>query len=661
MKKIFRTIGGKIFLFLICLVGICGTVICTGAAIYCYEKGIYTKSQGDYFGEQYSKKILSDWLVKYNNYERYPGYTKTDGVIVYKEETNILYKVYAPGGTGNILIAKTAGVDDYNTEDTVYTYNTWLYCSINAYHSDSNPIWNYGGVSSKWYNFNISVGTDQITKELIIEARVRKGFPVSDEYALGMKNVLLGYRYKYTVLLAGGAALLLTIICFIGLMCVSARRRKDDGIYPGPLNAIPLDILIGVSILIYYVIQDAAGSDLSNGIPAVIFALCLTSTILYLCMSAAARIKQHTLIKGSLTYRLLKVLFSFTVKVFNILKEGLLNIPLFGKITFILICDYLADILIIYIAHEIDSVSVEASIILLAVKTIFILAFLIFICLKLKLLQKGAEMMAEGKLDYKIDTKDMLLPSIKKHAENLNTISVGMTKAVDERLKSERMKTELITNVSHDIKTPLTSIINYTGLISREECNNEKHREYCDVLTRQSERLKKLLEDLVEASKAATGNLEVTLAPCDASIFITQATGEFEEKLNTAHLNFIVKKPEEPVMIMADGRRMWRIFDNLLNNICKYSLPDSRVYLTLEKDDVYARFIFKNTSANELDVSENELMERFVRGDSSRNTEGNGLGLSIAKSMAELQGGSLKIEIDGDLFKAIFSIPIAFA
>ena len=181
------------------------------------------------------------------------------------------------------------------------------------------------------------------------------------------------------------------------------------------------------------------------------------------------------------------------------------------------------------------------------------------------------------------------------------------------------------------------------------------------MLTRQSERLKKLLEDLVEASKAATGNLEVTLAPCDASIFITQATGEFEEKLNTAHLNFIVKKPEEPVMIMADGRRMWRIFDNLLNNICKYSLPDSRVYLTLEKDDVYARFIFKNTSANELDVSENELMERFVRGDSSRNTEGNGLGLSIAKSMAELQGGSLKIEIDGDLFKAILSIPIAFA
>lgn len=659
MKKIFRTIGGKIFLFLICLVGICGTVICTCAAIYCYEKGIYTKSQGDYFGEQYSKKILSDWLVKYNNYERYPGYTKTDGVIVYKEETNILYKVYEPGGTGNILKAKTAGVDDYNTEDTVYTYNTWLYCSINAYHSDSNPIWNYGGVSSKWYNFNISVGTDQITKELIIEARVRKGFPVSDEYALGMKNVLLGYRYKYTVLLAGGVALLLTIICFIGLMCVSARRRKDDGIYPGPLNAIPLDILIGVSILIYYVIQDAAGSDLSNGIPAVIFALCLTSTILYLCMSAAARIKQHTLIKGSLTYRLLKVLFSFTVKVFNILKEGLLNIPLFGKITFILICDYLADILIIYIAHEIGSV--EASIIILAVKTLLILAFLIFICLKLKLLQKGAEMMAEGKLDYKIDTKDMLLPSIKKHAENLNTISVGMTKAVDERLKSERMKTELITNVSHDIKTPLTSIINYTGLISREECNNEKHREYCDVLTRQSERLKKLLEDLVEASKAATGNLEVTLAPCDASIFITQATGEFEEKLNTAHLNFIVKKPEEPVMIMADGRRMWRIFDNLLNNICKYSLPDSRVYLTLEKDDVYARFIFKNTSANELDVSENELMERFVRGDSSRNTEGNGLGLSIAKSMAELQGGSLKIEIDGDLFKAILSIPIAFA
>ena len=166
-----------------------------------------------------------------------------------------------------------------------------------------------------------------------------------------------------------------------------------------------------------------------------------------------------------------------------------------------------------------------------------------------------------------------------------------------------------------NIKTPLTSIINYAGLINRDTCGNEKHREYSEVLIRQSERLKKLLEDLVEASKASTGNLEVNPAPCEAAVFITQAVGEFEERFKAANLTPVVKTPEEPIMIMADGKRMWRIFDNLLNNICKYSLNNTRVYINLEKNDRMAQFIFKNTSKHELDISEDELLERFVRGD----------------------------------------------
>ena len=260
-------------------------------------------------------------------------------------------------------------------------------------------------------------------------------------------------------------------------------------------------------------------------------------------------------------------------------------------------------------------------------------------------------------MSYQIDTKGMR-GDFKKQGEDLNSIASGMSLAVEKQLKSERMKTELITNVSHDIKTPLTSIINYADLIGKESCENEKITEYAEVLVRQSVRLKRLIEDLVEASKASTGNLEVNLAACDAAVFLTQAGGEYEEKLQNANLTLVTSQPENEIRIMADGRRMWRVFDNLMNNICKYAQPGTRVYLSLERIGNSAVIIFRNTSREALNISEEELMERFVRGDASRTTEGNGLGLSIARSLAELQGGKLTIKIDGDLFKAILTFPV---
>ena len=227
-----------------------------------------------------------------------------------------------------------------------------------------------------------------------------------------------------------------------------------------------------------------------------------------------------------------------------------------------------------------------------------------------------------------------------------------MTRAVDERMKSERLKTELITNVSHDIKTPLTSIINYVDLISKEDTDNEKIKEYTDVLSRQSERLKKLIEDLVEASKASTGNVDVSLAPCDVSVLISQSVGEYGEKLENAQLELLISKPEQPLMIMADGRLLWRVFDNLMNNVCKYAMPGTRVYMTLELSGGEAVVSIKNISKYPLNIKAEELMERFVRGDSSRSTEGSGLGLSIAGSLTSLMGGKFSVEVDGDLFKA---------
>lgn len=286
------------------------------------------------------------------------------------------------------------------------------------------------------------------------------------------------------------------------------------------------------------------------------------------------------------------------------------------------------------------------------IEHLILVPVLLFALIQMRKLQKGAHALAEGDLSYKVDTSRMVL-DFKKHGEDLNSLAVASAKAADAKLKSERFKTELITNVSHDIKTPLTSIINYSDLIGKEEPGSEKIAEYADVLKRQSEKLKRLLEDLIEASKASTGNLDVHLTPCDAVVLVTQAEGEYQEKLDAAGLTLVAKKPEDPLYILADGRRLWRVFDNLMNNVCKYSQPGTRVYLTLEKQGSEAVFTFRNTSREELNVTPEELMERFVRGDSSRSTEGSGLGLSIARSFTELQNGKMELDIDGDLFKVI--------
>ena len=223
-------------------------------------------------------------------------------------------------------------------------------------------------------------------------------------------------------------------------------------------------------------------------------------------------------------------------------------------------------------------------------------------------------------------------------------------------MKSERFKTELITNVSHDIKTPLTSIINYVDLLGKEEIENEKAQEYLDVLSRQSSRLKKLIEDLIEASKASTGNLPVNKQQMEMGVFLMQMLGEYEEKLKKSDITVLLTKPEEDVMVSSDGRHLSRVMDNLLNNICKYAYPGTRAFIDLKKTETGCIISVKNTSKYPINMKGEDLMERFARGDASRHTEGSGLGLSIAVSLMDLMGGSLRIETDGDLFKAILEL-----
>ena len=359
-------------------------------------------------------------------------------------------------------------------------------------------------------------------------------------------------------------------------------------------------------------------------------------------MSFASRVKRHVLIKGTLVYKC----------IYWIIK-GLLAIPLVWRTVLIMVGITIFEAIVI-VGTRADE---ETMIMGWFLEKLFLCPLIFYIALMMRKLRVSGEKMAKGDISYRTSTRG-LWGDFRKHAVNLNAVADSVTLAVDEKLKSERMKTELITNVSHDIKTPLTSIINYASLMGTTEPTDPKMSEYSEVVVRQSEKLKRLIEDLVEASKASTGNLEIVPAPLDCCTFISQTAGEFKEKLDSCNLTLVTNAPEGKVMIMGDGRRMMRIYDNLMNNICKYSMPGTRVYLTLEVINGNAVTTFKNTSNTELNISPDELVERFVRGDSSRNTEGNGLGLSIAQSMTELQGGSFKIDIDGDLFKVSLSFPV---
>ncbi len=324
-----------------------------------------------------------------------------------------------------------------------------------------------------------------------------------------------------------------------------------------------------------------------------------------------------------------------------------------GRINLLLALIFVAQMLVLQ-GFRINRKLVLLYLIYKFIETAFIYAGL----LQLDRIRRGTLRIAEGNYAEPIPTRHMYR-GLREYTGTLNSIGEGFSAAVEERLKSERMRTELITNVSHDIKTPLTSIISYVDLMDKEEIQSEKAREYLEVLKRQSGKLKKLVEDLVEASRASTGNIEMHPEDCDLRIILDQAVGEFADRMQARNLTLCYAAPDEPVCVHTDGRYLWRVFDNLLGNVCKYAMPGSRVYMNQSSYGDRVIVEIKNMSEQSLNISADELMERFVRGDASRNTEGSGLGLSIADSLMRLMGGKLTITVDGDLFKAAVEIPSA--
>ena len=272
------------------------------------------------------------------------------------------------------------------------------------------------------------------------------------------------------------------------------------------------------------------------------------------------------------------------------------------------------------------------------------------------------ENIKKGDVKAKVDTRDLHADNILL-ADAVNSIGEGIEKAVETSMKDEKLKADLITNVSHDIKTPLTSIINYIGLIKREQIDNPKVNEYVEVLDNKSLKLKQLIEDLLDASKISSGNISITLSKINFVELVNQNIGEFYEKFENSQLQPIFRSQESSIFIMADPRHLWRVIENLFSNACKYALPNTRVYMDMKilerEEGKKVVFSVKNISAKELDLDGEDLAERFIRGDESRTTEGSGLGLSIAKNLTIAQGGDFKIKLDGDLFKVSLTFDLA--
>lgn len=499
-----------------------------------------------------------------------------------------------------------------------------------------------------------------------------QSFADGDRFVQVKLLIDFAYRMRYTVIAVVVLSLIVLIAAFSFLMAAAGHRKGQEDVVPYFMDHVPLDLYFAgvflAELLVAYLVVvslDAilggwSRSDLSGVVSASVIVVCAGSLEVLMgiawCMSFAVHVKlgkwwRHTLvyiIAGKCLHLLVRgmrfcgyVIFSLCRSVTLLWKAWIA----LGALAFLEVA-----------AMEISGMDPEYVVFWLLEKAVLYPVVIIQL-LQMNRLQKGAQRIANGQLDAQIDTRHMFW-EFRKHGEYLNDIGHGINCAVNERMKSEHFKTELITNVSHDIKTPLTSIINYVDLLQKEEIDNPTVQEYLEVLHRQSARLKKLIEDLMEASKASTGSLSVVMEKCDAGVTLVQTIGEFEEKLMAEQIELQIKKPDADIYIEADHRHLWRVFDNLMNNICKYAQPLTRAYVNLEQNGQQAVITFRNISRYQLNISSEELMERFVRGDSSRNTEGSGLGISIAKSLTELMDGKFELVVDGDLFKVVLTFPL---
>ena len=486
-----------------------------------------------------------------------------------------------------------------------------------------------------------------------------KTLPAGSDFSVrfGIYNMLRSLSFSVTVLLTA-LAYAVGMAALIFLCCAAGHKAGREGISLNWQDRIPLDLYLFIAVVAFcaVLIPVTVGG---GGVPmALEIAICCMSVIggmvvaLAVLLTLTTRFKKGKWWRNTIIWRLCRWSVRTWKRCWRAIMELVRILPMTWR-------TILAVIGILGIQSLLCLETYEGFFffLLAAVLDAALVVAAAWMSLQLQKVRDMGSALAAGDLDAQLDTEKMYF-DVKRHAEDLNAIGVGMNKAVEQRLKSERLKTELITNVSHDIKTPLTSIVNYVDLLKKEDIQGEKAKEYIEVLDRKSQRLKKLTEDLVEASKASTGAIAINKEKLGLVQLVNQALGEYSEKFAAANLTVVPDLPDGEVTVSADGRHLWRVLDNLLGNCWKYAMPGTRVYIDLREWEGSAVLSVKNVSAQPLNIPPEQLLERFVRGDESRTTEGSGLGLSIAQNLTELQGGAFRLEVDGDLFKAVVTLPV---
>lgn len=460
----------------------------------------------------------------------------------------------------------------------------------------------------------------------------------------GLKE--LAYKNRNSMMAYGLIAAVCALGCFVFLLCSAAHRSGTEDCVLLRQDKMPYDlylpsaILLGTGLCAMLVECVAYELNTVKAVAAALIMACLAGVFMALCMTTAARIKTGTLFKNTLIYRLCTgVGMGASSMLSSISGAWRFSLAFAGYL--------LINALLSY--RFFTRGGFFTFLILLAING-GALYLLLNMIRQMRTLSAAGQAMANGDLSYCVDTSGMKR-EFREHGENLNSIGRGMAIAVNERMKSERFKTELITNVSHDLKTPLTSIVTYIDLLQKEDIQDEKAKEYIDTIARQSKKLKKLTEDLIDASKASSGALNVNMERVNISELLRQSSAEYGERMEAVNITPVVNMPEEDIYVRADGRLLWRVVENLLQNICRHGMPGTRAYLEARTENGRAVVSFKNISQQQLNIPVEELLERFVQGDESRSRGGSGLGLSIAESLTELMKGKLKLSLDGDLFK----------
>lgn len=532
-------------------------------------------------------------------------------------------------------------------------------------HVSENTVWEWGDGE---HPYNVLQEDKQEASYQILYLLGDELDPAHTDCIAGGYRMFLYYGEQMDVAGADFAVMaVLFVVLALYLLVTAGRRAAEPQLHQGWMEKIPTDVMLvlgffaglgfcGCAVILFETIYNAYLTLAELHLIQMLTtcgAVACGMVVLGILYSFSVRVKAGTFLRSAWTYRVVtwcwKTICRLTRRMAEWVQVSFRSVAMVPRAGIVTLAVLALEFFLMLLAWDMD-----LFLLVLLGFNVFLFFAILWGVAQMRMLQDAAKDLADGNLDRQLKTEKMYW-EFRQHGENLNAIAEGMNKAVEQRMKSERLKTELITNVSHDIKTPLTSIVNYVDLLQKPH-SGEETVQYLEVLDRQAKRLKKLTENLVEASKASTGNLPVDLQPTSVLELLNQAVEEYRDRMEAGKLE-IVMDLRGDLTVLADGKHMWRILDNLLNNVIKYAMPGTRVYVTAEKRKEHVVIAVKNISREPLNVNADELMERFVRGDSARSTEGSGLGLNIARSLTTLQNGQFDLTVDGDLFKAEIMLP----